>query len=270
MESFVCSKKLLMKPQLFPKPPTGCRNQLVSIIWPNAGRHQRSHEIQEAPEGLGSGSGCGSFFAQQGALMGSSGNSDQLRTKTWYWGDEIIQLDPFFIFFPDLEQLLLNYYCSLNQAVHAVPDINLINLAAAHCYAATQSRWVQDPFERLWNLPDYVELNEEHKELLCTLCSAKAATVSAMYQHLHGERHRKKALTQKVEDVIWIKERNQLESLGLFWNHVLPSWWKKRHPLFYLGSVGGVASCFNLTEFNGIWACLVDGQPQMLVIFYIT
>lgn len=69
----------------------------------------------------------------------------------------------------------------------------------------------KDPFERLWNLPDYVQLNEEHKELLCTLCSAKAATVSAMYQHLHGERHRKKALTQKVEDVIWIKERNQLE-----------------------------------------------------------
>lgn len=69
----------------------------------------------------------------------------------------------------------------------------------------------KDPFERLWNLPDYVELNEEYKELLCTLCSAKAATVSAMYQHLHGERHRKKALTQKVEDVIWIKERNQLE-----------------------------------------------------------
>ena len=115
-----------------------------------------------------------------------------------------------------------------------------------------------------------MELNEEYKELLCTLCSAKAATVSAMYQHLHGERHRKKALTQKVEDVIWIKERNQLESLGLFFNHVLPSWWKKSHPLFYLGSVGGVASCFNLTEFNGIWACLVDGQPQMLVIFYIT
>jgi len=69
----------------------------------------------------------------------------------------------------------------------------------------------KDPFERLWNLPDYVELNEEHKELLCTLCSAKAATVSAMYQHLHGERHRKKAMSQKVEDVIWIKERNQLE-----------------------------------------------------------
>ena len=66
MESFVCSKKLLIKPQLFPKPPTGCRNQLVSRIWPDAGRHQRSHEIQEAPEGLGSGSGCGSFFAQQG------------------------------------------------------------------------------------------------------------------------------------------------------------------------------------------------------------
>ena len=116
-------------------------------------------------------------------------------------------------------------------------------------------------------MPDYVELNEEYKELLCTLCSAKAATVSAMYQHLHGERHRKKALTQKVEDMIWIKERNQLESLGPFFNYVLPSSWKKRHPLFYLGSVGGVASCFNLTEFNGIWAYLVDGQPQMLVIF---
>eukprot|EP00438_Fugacium_kawagutii_P013028 Skav221405 [mRNA] locus=scaffold1621:38420:45877:- [translate_table: standard] len=68
-----------------------------------------------------------------------------------------------------------------------------------------------DPFERLWNLPDYVELNEEHQELKCTMCTAKAATVLAMYQHLHGERHRKKALTKKVEDVIWIKERNQLE-----------------------------------------------------------
>lgn len=59
-----------------------------------------------------------------------------------------------------------------------------------------------------------MELNEEQQELKCTMCAAKAATVLAMYQHLHGERHRKKAMMKKVEDVIWIKERNQLESLA--------------------------------------------------------
>jgi hypothetical protein len=101
-----------------------------------------------------------------------------------------------------------------------------------------------------------VELNEEYKELLCTLCSAKAATVSAMYQHLHGERHRKKALTQKVEDVIWIKERNQLESLGLFLIMFFPAGGKKAIPCFILvvsGVLLAVSTLQNLMAFGHAW-----------------
>eukprot|EP00913_Durusdinium_trenchii_P022731 g21347.t1 len=60
----------------------------------------------------------------------------------------------------------------------------------------------KDPFDRLWNIPDYVDFAQQ--ELVCTLCSSKSASVLGMYQHLAGDKHYRR-------DIIWIKERNQLE-----------------------------------------------------------
>ena len=65
------------------------------------------------------------------------------------------------------------------------------------------SKKEKDPWERLWNLPDYVKFKDEL--LYCTLCSAKAATVVAMYQHLHGERHRKKGY--QLEGKQWLETK---------------------------------------------------------------
>lgn len=71
---------------------------------------------------------------------------------------------------------------------------------------------LKDPFERLWNLPDYVELKDQ--ELICTLCTVRLPTVTQMYMHLQGNTHHKKARAAKLPDVIWIQARNQLERLG--------------------------------------------------------
>ncbi|CAJ1327337.1 unnamed protein product [Effrenium voratum] len=67
----------------------------------------------------------------------------------------------------------------------------------------------KDPFAQLWNVPDYVEFNNQ--ELSCTLCSTKAASVRQMHQHLHGTQHHKKARSLKKEDVIYVKEKDRLE-----------------------------------------------------------
>ncbi|CAK9032709.1 Werner syndrome ATP-dependent helicase homolog (Exonuclease WRN) (Focus-forming activity 1) (FFA-1) [Durusdinium trenchii] len=67
----------------------------------------------------------------------------------------------------------------------------------------------KDPFDRLWNIPDYVDFAQQ--ELVCTLCSSKSASVLGMYQHLAGDKHYRRVQQKKEKDIIWIKERNQLE-----------------------------------------------------------
>ena len=84
---------------------------------------------------------------------------------------------------------------------------HLVRLSCGHV-----GPFPKDPFERLWNLPDYVELKDQ--ELTCTLCTVKLPTVTQMYMHLQGDKHHRKAHARKVPDVIWIQARNQLERLG--------------------------------------------------------
>lgn len=69
-----------------------------------------------------------------------------------------------------------------------------------------------DPFaDKLWNMPDYVDLQAEH--LVCTLCPSKANAVHPMYMHIHGEKHARKCRTLNLPEVLWIKERDRLEEM---------------------------------------------------------
>jgi len=68
----------------------------------------------------------------------------------------------------------------------------------------------KDPFEdHMWNFPDYVTL--EGGMLTCTICPSKAAGVLPMKMHLGGTAHAKKCRLIKVDEVLYIKERDRLE-----------------------------------------------------------
>lgn len=68
----------------------------------------------------------------------------------------------------------------------------------------------KDPFEdHMWNFPDYVKL--EDGMLTCTICPSKAAAVMNMRMHLGGNTHARKCRAAKVDEILYIKERDRLE-----------------------------------------------------------
>ena len=59
----------------------------------------------------------------------------------------------------------------------------------------------------LWNLPNYVEINKDVPELVCTICGVKANNLLACFVHLHGTPHAKKCRAQNKDEVIYDKDR---------------------------------------------------------------
>lgn len=68
--------------------------------------------------------------------------------------------------------------------------------------------------ERLWNMPNYVEVLEGGKMLDCTLCSSKAPAILAMCKHLGGNFHAKKCRQHGYPEVLWIEARNRVEEMA--------------------------------------------------------
>jgi len=70
----------------------------------------------------------------------------------------------------------------------------------------------KDPLEgKEWNLPDYVTITGDILE--CTLCPAKANAYTPMANHLGGDKHAKKCRSSGHPEVMWVKERLQLEDM---------------------------------------------------------
>lgn len=71
-----------------------------------------------------------------------------------------------------------------------------------------------DPHAHMvWNLPDYVHVDEEKDCLVCSLCTASANAVLPMFMHLGGDKHARKCRSTKNDEVLYIKERDRMESL---------------------------------------------------------
>lgn len=90
---------------------------------------------------------------------------------------------------------------------------------------------VVDPFNKfshcLWDLPDYVSV-EDNTTLTCTLCKTKLfSAVQQCYMHLGGKSHASKCCEAKLEEVMYVMQRDRLEyvlsgSAVIRTNHIKP------------------------------------------------